>query len=63
MTTRIHIVNFGPDVVEVEIPSAVLQQNGQQNAATKIYQNQYADFHVYDNHDVLVREIKPLVKA
>lgn len=60
MTTRIHIVNFGPDVVEVEIPSVTLQQNGQKNAAEKIYQHQYKDFYVYDQHDVLVREVKPL---
>jgi hypothetical protein len=49
MTTRIHIVNFGPDVVEVETPQAVVQQ---------IFQNSYKDFYVYDQHDVIVREVK-----
>jgi len=53
MTTRIHVVNFGPDPVEVNQSPVTGGLN-----PTKLYPNQYADFWVYDNHDVLVKEVK-----
>jgi len=53
MTTRIHVVNFGPDVVE-----ATTDPNWG-NPPVKIYPSQYQDFYVYDNHDILVKEVKP----
>jgi hypothetical protein len=54
MTTRIHIVNFGPDVVEASVESTNVT-----SAPEKIYPSQYKDFYVYDNHDILVKEVKP----
>ena len=56
MTTRIHIVNFGPDKVEVHIPQQI------NTLAETIWPNQYKDFWVYDNHEVVVREVKEVKK-
>lgn len=50
MTTRIHIVNFGPDVVEIETQTSVGQ---------KVYPQDSANFYVYDGQDVTVKEVKP----
>ena len=48
MTTRIHIVNFGPDVVEVDTPTT---------APTKeIWPSQYADFYVYPGNEITITE-------
>jgi ligand-binding SRPBCC domain-containing protein len=49
MTTRIHIVNFGPDLVEVETPSAT---------PVKIWPHDSANFYVYDKQTVTVKEVK-----
>jgi hypothetical protein len=48
MTTKVHVVNFGPDVVEAETT----------NVKQKLYPHQYADFYVYDGAEVTVREVK-----
>jgi hypothetical protein len=53
MTTRIHIVNFGPDKVEASIESTNVT-----SAPEVIWPSQYKDFYVHDNHDVVVKEIK-----
>jgi hypothetical protein len=50
MTTRIHVVNFGPDKVEVQVPGAV---------PTTLHPLQYTDQYVYDGHDVTIIERKP----
>jgi hypothetical protein len=54
VTTKVHVVNFGPDVVEVD--------NSQCNCVvaeiTKIYPQQSADFTVWKGKDVIVREIQ-----
>jgi hypothetical protein len=50
MTTRIHIVNFGPDVVKVDTPTT---------APTKeIWPGQYADFFVYPSNELTITEKK-----
>ena len=49
MTTTVHVVNFGPQVVEVERPG---------NTPQKIYQRLSADFQVYDGMDVTIKEVK-----
>lgn len=53
MTTKIHIVNFGPDKVEASIVSDATGIS----SPTVIWPSQYNDFYVYDNHDILVKEI------
>jgi hypothetical protein len=53
MTTRIHIVNFGPDVVEVSYESSNISPE-------RIWPSQYKDFYVYDSHDIVVKELKPI---
>jgi hypothetical protein len=55
MTTRIHIVNFGPDKVEASVQSDTAKV-----PPVEIWPNQYNDFYVYDNHDILVEEVKPV---
>jgi hypothetical protein len=55
MTTRVHIVNFGPDVVEADRPNSTLPM--------KIYPQGSADFYVYDEQTVVVREVKPEPKV
>jgi hypothetical protein len=49
MTTRIHVVNFGPDKVEVNAPGSV---------PTTLYPQQSTDQYVYDGHDITVVERK-----
>ena len=49
MTTKVHVVNFGPDVVEVTPTQGYPQ---------RLYQHQYADFYVYDNQDITIKELK-----
>ncbi len=49
MTTKVHVVNFGPDVVEVT-PT--------QGYSQRLYHQQYADFYVYDNQDITIKELK-----
>lgn len=54
MTTRIHIVNFGPDYVEAQPKTPI----GTATATpTKLGPQQSADFYVYDSQEVLVKEI------
>ena len=55
MTTRIHVVNFGPDVVEASVPDIA------KSLPVQIWPSQYSDFYVYDNHDIVVKEVKPEV--
>lgn len=50
MTTRIHIVNFGPDVVAVETPTTA--------PAKEIWPNSYADFFVYPGNEITITEKK-----
>lgn len=50
MTTRIHVVNFGPDVVEVSAMDKMLRQ--------QLFTQQSADFYVYPGHEILVEELK-----
>ena len=51
MTTRIHIVNFGPKAVEVEALTPIVFPK-------KLYAQESADFYVYDGQDVHVTEAK-----
>ena len=46
MTTQVHVVNFGPDVVVVEGPTT----------AHEIYPYQSANFYVYDGHNITIKE-------
>ena len=48
MTTRIHIVNFGPQAIEVETTTSTPQ---------KLYAQQSDNFYVYDGQDVKVTEL------
>ena len=54
MTTKVHVVNFGPDVVEVERTDNLFK--------TKIYPQQSEDFTVWDGKDVVVREVKTQIQ-
>ena len=52
MTTRIHIVNFGPDPIEADTGALY-------NLPPKIIYPQSAEnFYVFDGQDVVVREKK-----
>jgi hypothetical protein len=48
-------VNFGPDKVEASVQSDTAKVT-----PVEIWPNQYNDFYVYDNHDILVEEVKPV---
>jgi hypothetical protein len=54
MTTRIHIVNFGPDLVVAETPTTT---------PVKIWPHESQNFYVYDNEVVTVGELKQPVKT
>lgn len=47
MTTRVHIINFGPGVVEV---------NTTIGPKKHLYPNQYLDEYVYDNQGITIKE-------
>lgn len=53
MTTRIHIVNFGPKTVEV---SGTDSQAG--SKPIKVFPLSTADFYVFDTKDIVVKEQK-----
>lgn len=53
MTTKVHVVNFGPDVVEATTTTGLKQE---------IYQQQSKDFYVWDRQELFIREIKALEK-
>lgn len=50
MTTRIHIVNLGPSVVEAETSTTA--------PSTKLYHGDSVNFYVYEGQEVIVREVK-----
>ena len=54
MTTRIHIVNLGPDRVVAESPNT---------APVELYPSDSANFYVYDQQTVTVKEFKFEQKA
>ncbi len=53
MTTRIHVVNFGPDVIEVSTGALY------NHPAAKVYPQDSANLYVFDGQEVNVRELKP----
>ena len=53
MTTKIHIVNYGPGAIQVDTPNT---------AREFIFAQQSNDYYVYDEHDVVVKEVKESVK-
>ena len=53
MTTRVHIVNFGPDVVEVKASGN----------SFRIGQQASGDYHVYEGGDVIIKEVKEVKKV
>lgn len=50
MTTRIHIVNLGPSVVEAETSTTA--------PSTKLYHGDSVNFCVYEGQEVTVREVR-----
>lgn len=52
MTTRIHIVNFGPDVVEVNLGPLY------NHPPKQIYSQGSESFYVFDGQDVTVKEVR-----
>ena len=61
MTTRIHIVNFGPDGVDVATVNP--ETNEVINATTTIYTQQSTDVYVHSGQAVKVSEVKPKENA
>jgi hypothetical protein len=56
MTTKVHVVNFGPDVVEVQ---PIVEKIGDTSQpATKLYPQSSCDFYVYDGNAIVVQEEK-----
>jgi hypothetical protein len=49
MTTKVHIVNYGPAVVKVHTQSI---------AEELIFPQQSNDYYVYDECDVIIKEVK-----
>lgn len=49
MTTKVHIVNFGPDVVEVKTTL---------NGHKRLYPQESVDRYVYDGEQVTITETK-----
>jgi hypothetical protein len=52
MTTRVHIVNFGPNAVEVSVPA----YSGAP-IPSYIYAQDSKNFTVYDGQDIIVKEV------
>jgi hypothetical protein len=50
MTTRIHVVNFGPDIVTADRPGQLSED---------IYPLSYKDYYVWDGQTVTITEKKP----
>ena len=50
MTTRIHVVNFGPDIVTADRPGQLSED---------IYPLSYKDYYVWDGQTVTITENKP----
>lgn len=57
MTTKVHIINFGPDPVKVE----AMNEEGFVRidvSPTILHAHQYFDPYVYPSHDIKITEIK-----
>lgn len=50
MTTKVHVVNFGPDVIVVHTAPP--------HEPAQIYPQQSNDFYVWDGQDVVIKEVK-----
>ena len=48
MTTKVRVVNFGPEVVEVETTSGQKQE---------VYQQQSRDFYVHSTEELKIKEV------
>lgn len=59
MTTRIHVVNFGPDAVNVSAvdPETNVKIDSGENA--RLYSQQSCEIYVHDSQAVRVVEVKP----
>lgn len=60
MTTRIHVVNFGPDYVELTPvdPTKSTEILIQTKPSTKLGPQQSADLYVYDSQSIVIQEKK-----
>jgi hypothetical protein len=58
MTTRILVVNYGPDVVEVQKVDPKVPADTQQPVApTALHPQQAADFYVHDFQEIHIKEV------
>lgn len=57
MTTKIHVVNFGPEPVE-SVPSLLYGR-----PSVRLYAQQSVDFYVFDGQDVTIREVRQTPEA
>jgi hypothetical protein len=57
MTTKVHIVNFGPDVVEVRSVDSTTQQ--MTGSTPSLFAQQSVDLYVHSNQSINISERKP----
>jgi len=51
MTTRVHVVNFGPDPIIVSRPNQTVNE--------MIWSQESKDYYVYEGAAVVIKEVKP----
>lgn len=59
MTTRIHVVNFGPEAVDVKVFNPQTGEADPERQAPSLFAQQSTDVYVHDTQAITVTEKKP----